>query len=146
VLSAVAELVCVRRMKFVIAILAIVGAALLLSSVAGLQAVHYSSTSEMSVVHQTPLTRTITGAIGLLFVATAFACHHRLMYGWYVVSALLSVVLIGAAYRAVYFAFTFPLSVPALLLGTLGELVRLAIVAWLLFRFWPRQRRWFVNA
>src|SRR5687768_8205240 len=133
-------------MKLVVAILAIVGLALLSSSISGVQSVSYSSGSGTSVVHYTPFTRALAGAVGLVFVAAAVACHRRSIYGWYVVAVLLSLLLIGAAYRAVYFAASFSPSVSALLFGALGELVRLAIIAWLLFRFWPRQRRWFANA
>lgn len=79
-------------------------------------------------------------AAGIGLLAVAWGCWKRRIFAWYTIAALLWVSLFWAAFRAVYLTFTIDLPIAALVLGSMGEALKIAFIGWLIFKLWPKYR------
>jgi hypothetical protein len=67
---------------------------------------------------------------------SAYACLKRKGYGWWMVTVLWVLMLLGVLAGAVWNAMHIGLPLLGLLLGGIGELVKIGVGGWLLFRVW----------
>lgn len=127
-------------MKVVIGILVAVG-------IVGLYAAGSGDPRVLTIVGGHAL---ISQVIALLLASTslvaAYGCFRRKMLGWYLVTALIVAELVWLLFRAIYLALTLDLPWLGTLLGGLGELVKIGAIAWLLSRYWLKQRGSFQKA
>jgi hypothetical protein len=65
------------------------------------------------------------------------------MLGWYLGVALIWTAIAWSVFRAIYLALTIDLPWLGVLLGGLGEALKIGVFAWVMLRFWKKLQREF---
>jgi hypothetical protein len=119
-------------MKWVILILVVAGVVGVVGTFTNLDIVAFRSTAWGRLVGFT---------FSMVALVAALGCWKRKMYGWYLVEVLIWASVGFAAFRAIYMGFTIGLPWLGLLLGSIGEGVKIGIFAWVMLPFWTKQRK-----
>jgi hypothetical protein len=86
------------------------------------------------------LNRAASSITAIYCAVSAYACSRRKSYGWWMVTVLWVLTLLSVLAGSVWSAMHVGLPMPGLLLGGVGELVKIGIGGWLLFRVWLPMR------
>ena len=129
-------------MKAIVAILAVCGIFGIVAAAVDVQQIHIVG-SVVNVTHYSLLGRVAAFAISAVLLIAAYGCNARTAFGWYLVNAMLWVSMLWAAIRAVYLAVSLDLPFPGVVLGGLGEVVKIGVWVWIIFVFWAKRRREF---
>ncbi len=126
-------------MKWVIRILIFFGLVELVAGAAGVQ--RYSLSGGItSITLYTALERTLALLVGIISLGAAYGCIKRRLFGWSLVTILLASLLLYHISWSLYAIFA--LRIP--LIEYYWLLILVALWTWLLFVFWPPQRRRFM--
>ena len=121
-------------MKAAVFILALVGAVGVLAGVTG-DTRFYAAIPKYAL-----LSRINVVIFGLVALVAAYGCWRRKIFGWYAGAAFIWMAILWGVFRAVYLMLTFDLDWLGLVLGALGESVKIGIFTWVALRFWRRMR------
>jgi hypothetical protein len=89
------------------------------------------------------LNRAASSVTAIYCAVSAYACLKRKSYGWWMVTVLWALLLLSVLVGAVWNAMHIELPLLGLLLGGVGELVKIGIGGVLLFRVWLPMRNKF---
>ncbi len=129
-------------MKAVIAILLLIAAACAIAAISGIQHISFSGGTTVMTYH--PVSSRVAAAlVGVAALFAAYGCFKRKKYGWYMVAIMLLVMFLGAIWNVIYGLVTYDLPLAGLLLGSIGEGVKVGLIGWVLFGFWRKKRKEF---
>jgi len=129
-----------RQMEWIIAILLVGSGVGIFSGVTGVESARYSSYTGNSITYSGFGGRVSAIAVGIVLLVTAWGCWKRRRFAWYTIASILWVSLVGTVFRAVYLTFSVDLPTAALVIGSVGEALKIAFIGWLIFRLWPKYR------
>lgn len=132
-------------MKWFLVFLTGFGVLALLSAVTGIEG-GYPGGSGYVIVHRTVIGRVLVGSLGAFLLWVAFACRRREGYAWYIVDVLLLLYLVTGLSWEIFFVFAWKLPMSERFGQMYGQALKLALVCWLRFKFWARQRKSFGSA
>jgi hypothetical protein len=89
--------------------------------------------------------RLVAGVTAIYCGTAAYTCIKRRLIGWWLVTVLWVIVLVSVLIGAIWTAFHIGLPPLGLVLGGLGELVKIGIGAAILWRVWLPLRKDFTS-
>jgi len=119
-------------LKVVIFVLCVLAAFATLAAITGANVLSSLGPTGQSVL----LNRTASLVAAAYCGVSAYACLKRKGYGWWMVTVLWVLMLLGVLAGAIWNAMHIGLPPLGLLLGGIGELVKIGVGGWLLFRVW----------
>jgi hypothetical protein len=129
------------RMKFIISFLVFLGVLGVFSGLTGIQRISYTDLAGWKIDYHYFLGRVFSLLLGFIFLITAYGCKKRKQYSWYIIAGMAILTLAFSIYRAVYLAITIDLPLAGLLLGGVGELIKIGLFVWFFWGFWIRKRK-----
>jgi hypothetical protein len=130
-------------MKATVVILILISVVAAFAAATGIQRVSSSNIGGTTITYHDAMGRYFAAITSVTCAIAAFGCAKRRMYGWWLVAVILATVLVVSTGWAIWQAATFDLPLSAMLLGAVGELVKIALWCWLLFGFWRRRKNYF---
>ncbi|PTY01657.1 hypothetical protein DB347_25415 [Opitutaceae bacterium EW11] len=69
----------------------------------------------------------------------------RKSWAWVAVAGFLWATVVWMTIRALYLTLALEMPLSVLLLGGLGEVLKISFMLWLVLRIWPKYRKEFIN-
>jgi len=124
-------------MKAVIFVLTLLGLMSVVAAVTG-------ATNFYAVVPRHELlSQCIVAVYGGIALVAAFGCWKKNMLGWHFGAALIWITIAWGVFRAICVALTIGLPWLGLILGGLGEAIKIGVFGLVVLRFWKTLRREF---
>lgn len=132
VVTPVSRMKTYPAMKVVIFVLCVLAVFAALAAITGANVLSSLGPRGQSVL----LNRMVSLVTAIYCGVSAYACLKRKRYGWWMVTVLWVLMLLGVLAGAIWNAMHIGLPLLGLLLGGIGELVKIGVGGWLLFRVW----------